>query len=183
MLGDVTTEKASPPRFALEFGPEQIPVLAARYSYPGEERIVQEVSPAVRERGYYTRSELIEVCAWKTQRSRSRVAANTSAEVIESTRLGLSADSERLRIWVLMALAGVRWPTASVLLHFGHRDRYPILDYRALEALGATGHGYTIDFWLGYVEACRAIDDETRLGMRTIDRALWQWSKERSDSQ
>ena len=35
-----------------------------------------------------------------------------------------------------MALSGVRWPTASVLLHFGHRDRYPILDYRALEALG-----------------------------------------------
>lgn len=75
----------------------------------------------------------------------------------------------------------VRWPTASVLLHFGHRDRYPILDYRALEALGVTETvNYTVPFWRSYVAACRKIDDQTGFGMRIIDRAMWQWSKERS---
>jgi hypothetical protein len=70
---------------------------------------------------------------------------------------------------------GVRWPTASVLLHFGHRDRYPILDYRALETLGVTEPvNYTVPFWNAYVAACRQIDDQTGFGMRTIDRAMWQ---------
>ena len=55
---------------------------------------------------------------------------------------------------------------------------YPILDYRALEALGIKRHVNTISFWSAYVAACRALDDETGFGMRTIDRALWQWSKE-----
>lgn len=58
----------------------------------------------------------------------------------------------------------------------------PILDVRALEALGvATTVPYTLPFWSRYVAVCRKIDDETGYGMRTIDRALWQWSKEDSE--
>jgi hypothetical protein len=68
-----------------------------------------------------------------------------------------------------------------VLLHFAHRDPYPILDYRALEALGITGQvNYTLEFWGGYVAACRNLSDATALDMRTVDRALWQWSKEQT---
>ncbi len=142
---------------------------------------MDEIGPAARERGYFTRSELVELCAWKTARSRSRVAANTGEEVRKTTRLALRATAEALRIWIPMALSGVRWPTASVLLHLGHRDRYPILDYRALEALGVTESvNYTVPFWIAYVTVCRKIDDQTDSGMRTIDRAMWQWSKERS---
>ena len=126
------------PVFALQFDASLIPALASRYSYPPGGRVADEIGPAVRERGYFTRSELIEVCAWKTARSRSRVAANTEEEVRETSRLALSATAEALRIWIPMAMSGVRWPTASVLLHFGHRDRYSILDYRALEALAVT---------------------------------------------
>jgi hypothetical protein len=166
----------------LQFDPSQIPVLADRYSYPSEERIVTRIGPAARERGYYTRSELIEVCGWKTERSKSRVAANSEEAVVETTRLALGARGEALRIWIPMALAGVHWATSSVLLHFGHRDRYPILDYRALSALGITNHTNTISFWNAYVATCRAIDDETGFGMRTIDRALWQWSKEQDEN-
>jgi hypothetical protein len=91
--------------------------------------------------------------------------------------------NESLSIWIPMALSGVSWSTASVLLHFGHDDRYPILDVRALEALGITQAGpYTLPFWKAYVAVCREIDDATGYGMWVIDRALWQWSKERSRS-
>jgi hypothetical protein len=98
------------PVFALQFDASLIPALASRYSYPPEGQAVDEIGPAVRERGYFTRPELIEVCAWKTARSRSRVAANTDEEVRETTRLALSATAEALRIWIPMALSGVRWP-------------------------------------------------------------------------
>jgi hypothetical protein len=175
---------ASAPGFKLQFGQNDIAAIAERYSYPDEDLIVDEIAPTVHKRGYYTRDELIEICSWKTKRSKSRVAQNGEEEVIEATRFALSTNSERLRILVPMTLSGVQWATSSVLLHFGHRDRYPILDYRALEALGIVGSvTYTLPFWNAYVAACRAIDDDTGLGMRTIDRAMWQWSKERSTEQ
>jgi hypothetical protein len=165
----------------LQFDLDEIPAIARRYSYPSEDRIVDEIAPAVHERGHYTRDEFVEVCGWKTQRSRSRVSRNSEEDVVEATRLALSATSERLRILIPMTLSGVQWATSSVLLHFGHRDRYPILDWRALEALGVTESvSYDLPFWADYVAACRAIDDKTGLGMRTIDRAMWQWSKEGS---
>jgi hypothetical protein len=52
------------------------------------------------------------------------------------------------------------------------------LDYRALEAPGIKRHVPTVSFWSAYVATCRAIEDETGFGMRTIDRALWQWPEE-----
>lgn len=167
--------------FVLQFDVSNIAALASRYSYPPEDRIVDEIAPSVRERGYFTRLELIEVCRWKTPRSGPLVRKNSEEEVQEATRLALGATTELLRISIPMALSGVLWPTASVLLHFGHHDRYPILDYRALEALGfAEPVRYTVPLWNAYVAACRKIDDDTGYGMRIIDRAMWQWSKEQS---
>src|SRR5258707_6992278 len=105
------------PVFALQFDASLLPALASRYSYPPEGRIVDEIGPEVRQRGYFTCSELVEVCEWKTPRSRPLVAMNSEEEVQEATSLALSATTELLRIWIPMALSGVRWPTASVLLH------------------------------------------------------------------
>ncbi|RYD61923.1 MAG: hypothetical protein EOP84_35140 [Verrucomicrobiaceae bacterium] len=90
----------------------------------------------------------------------------------------LGARSVRLRIGALTLLDGVSWPTASVLLHFGHADPYPILDFRDLEALGvAVPSVYSIGFWWEYVLACRSIADAAGVPMRTLDRAPWQWSR------
>ena len=173
----------SAPPFVLQCDPAQLPELASRFAYDDGTRIVEQIGPRAKARGYYMRDEFLELCSWKTQRSRSRVARNSAGEVEEVTRLALSARSEALRIWAPMALEGVSWATSSVLLHFAHRDPYPILDYRALEALGVTGVAtYTIEFWNGYVEICRGLSRTTGLDMRTVDRALWQWSKERASA-
>jgi hypothetical protein len=156
--------------------------LARDYSYGQDELfIIERVAPAVRKRGHFTRAELIDVCRWKTPRSVPRVAENTEDGVTELTRTALAAEHEELRVAPLIYLAGVDWATASVLLHFAHVDRYPIIDFRALEALGVPRKEtryYTMGFWLGYVLATRRLADETGLTMRELDRALWQWSKE-----
>lgn len=168
------------PAFALQFDAALIRRYAARYGYPAEDRIVDEIGPTARERGWYTKSEFIEICTWKSPRSATRAARLNSADSIEEiTRTALSATAEELRIWALQALAFVSWPTASVLLHFGHRDPYPILDYRALESLGERRPAvYSMPFWLAYLEATRTLATENTVDMRTLDRALWQWSKE-----
>jgi hypothetical protein len=81
---------------------------------------------------------------------------------------------------VLTLLQGVEWPTASVLLHFGHRDLYPILDYRALWSLQVEPPkaGYDFEFWREYTKSCRELARQAELDMRTLDRALWQYSRE-----
>jgi hypothetical protein len=168
-------------QFVLQCDPAQLPELASRYSYDEDTRVVEEIGPQAKARGYYRREEFLELCRWKTPRSKSKVARNSAEDVEEVTGLALTARSEALRIWTPMALEGVSWATSSVLLHFAHTDPYPILDFRVLEALGATGTpSYTIGFWNGYVAACRELSDITGLEMRTVDRALWQWSKERA---
>ena len=96
------------------------------------------VGAAARTRGYYTREEFVEVCTWKTVRSRPKVAANTEAAIVDATGRALAADDEATRIGALLELEGVGVPTASTLLYFAFPDDYPILDIRALESLGSS---------------------------------------------
>jgi hypothetical protein len=66
-----------------------------------------------------------------------------------------------------------------VFLHFFHPDPYPILDIRALEALGIKKPAvYTFEFWYKYVTFTRQLAKESGVDMRTLDKALWQWSKD-----
>ncbi|KAF0107890.1 MAG: Uncharacterized protein FD146_1521 [Anaerolineaceae bacterium] len=166
--------------FSLRFKKSQLPFWAARYP-AGYDLEVEAIAPRVRKRGYFTRDEFLTLCHWKTPRSKPRVARNDEAYIRAVTRVALSTPEERLRVEVLTLLDGVRWPTASVLLHFGHREPYPILDYRALWSLGveAAQVRYEFGFWQEYVQYCRGLAEESNLSMREVDRALWQYAKEK----
>jgi hypothetical protein len=121
------------------------------------------------------------VCSWKTVRSRPKVAANTEAAVVDATGRALVAVDEETRIAALLELEGVGVPTASTLLYFAFPDDYPILDVRALESLGVRPRStYPVSFWLDYLEACRRLARDAGVSIRTLDKALWQHSKELS---
>jgi hypothetical protein len=167
-------------RFQPRFPLTEIPRIASAYDI--EEQGDHEVEPlgrAAHERGYYTREEFLALCVWKTPRSKPRCEANEEEFVHEVTRIALSTPVERLRIEVLRLLQGVEWPTASVLLHFGYSDLYPILDFRALWSLQVEPPkaGYDFEFWQGYTTYCRELARQAGVDMRTLDRALWQHSK------
>jgi len=79
----------------------------------------------------------------------------------------------------LRSLAGVEFRTASVLLHLAYPERYPILDKRALHALGVRAPAtYSFGLWSEYVEEYRRLAEAAGVDGRTLDRALWQWSSE-----
>lgn len=168
--------------FQLQFDIADIPVYATRYAYE-EDDTVLAIGRRARRRGYYTREEFVAVCRWKTPRSGPLVAANSAGEVETATRVGLSgASAEPARMESLRSLAGVDFPTASVLLHLAYPERCPILDKRALHALGVRAPAtYSFRFWTGYVEEYRRLLAETGVDGRTLDRALWQWSKEQEE--
>jgi hypothetical protein len=173
MLGKQTAS------FELQFPIEDVPALAARFPASDETRWLA-AGAAARARGHYTRSEFIDVCAWKTARSRPKVAANSARAITRATGRALSAVAEEERIGALLELIGVGVPTASTLLYFAFPDDYPILDVRALQSLGVRSRStYPVAFWLAYLEACRRLARQGGVSLRTLDMALWQHSKER----
>jgi hypothetical protein len=168
------------PVFEVQFPPEQVSDLADRFPAV-DERGRETIGEAARARGYFRRREFLVVCAWKTPRSAPKVALNTEPAVRAATRRALSDPDEAARMQALLTLNGVGVPTASTLLYFAFPALYPILDVRALEALGVKPRSqYPVSFWLGYLEACRVLAARCGVSIRTLDKALWQWSKERS---
>jgi hypothetical protein len=173
---------------ALRFSHDEIPGLVERYVAADETRSVgdrelEPIAPRVRSRAFLTRPELHKVARWKATRSAGRILRNDPAYVEEVTRVALSTESERFRIEVLTVLDGVGWPMASVILHWFHADRYPILDFRALASVGAPPtQRYDFTFWNEYTTFCRGGAEAAGISMRDFDRALWQHSYEENRS-
>jgi len=174
--GSVSWEIGVP--WELRFSADNIEELAARYNERNEDTALG-ISALVSRQRSFSREQFLALCRWKSPRILRWCRENTAAEIEEATRVALSTPVDRLRIGVLRCLRGVGWPMASVLLHFGHADRYPILDFRALWSLGFDRKpGYTFELWWQYVTTCRTIADDANVSMRALDRALWQFSKE-----
>ena len=170
--------------YVLKFAEDSIRHWAERNTSEDYLTIQNDIVPRVRERGYVERADFLTVCEWKSPRTRPRCAKNSEGFVREVTRASLGTHDERLRIEVLTLLDGVGWPTASVFLHFFSNDKYPILDYRALRSLSTEPPPeYDFAHWWGYVEFCRELATRNHLSMRTLDRALWQYSKENQKPQ
>lgn len=164
--------------FVLQFDPAELEGLAARYSYTDDDQVVA-AGEAARLRGHYTRGEFLTVCRWKTPRSTTRVEKNSAAAIRAACKTAFVAEDPAAQIKSLTELSGVGIPTASTLLHFAFPDDFPILDVRALDSLGVSGRSsYSAAFWARYVAGCRSIAARNDVSLRTLDKALWQHSKE-----
>jgi hypothetical protein len=168
------------PTLRCRFRISQTHSLAGRFSDASGDELVERIGSAARQQGFLTREEFLSMARWKTPRSQPRCAKNSPEFVEEVTRNALASKNERFKIECLRLLEGVEWPTASVILHFCDEAPYPILDVRALWSLGLSrAPHYTLAFWLEYLRVTRALAAKAGVSMRTLDRALWQYSKER----
>ena len=110
---------------------------------------------------------------------------NTDETVRRLSASAISEKSDVEKVQILRRLRGVNWSFASVLLHFIHENQYPIIDFRALWALGASyvrenkqGTIYfTEDRWIEYVTFSRSLAKEAGVTMRDLDLSLWAFSK------
>ena len=169
------------PVFRLRFPESDLAAWAARFPDDGsDERLYATLRPQVLARGHLTRTEFLRLCEWKTPRSRPRCRENSERNIVTLTRAAFSTTDESLKPELLLLLRGVGWPSASVILHFCDERPYPILDVRAVWSCGIKGTArYSTEFWLAYVEFTGGLADRTGLSLRAIDKALWQYSKEK----
>ena len=170
-------------RFKLRFPVSAIEKWADGFSDASDSVIERAIAPAARQQGYLMRGQFLVMAEWKSPRSRSRCEKNDAEYVEEVTRAALSSKNERFKVQALRLLDGVEWPTASVILHFCDRGRYPILDVRALWSAGLDATpSYGFPLWMEYTEFLRGISTDAGVSMRTLDKALWQYSKAKQKS-
>lgn len=158
----------------------EIEALAASYKYFADDVALGQRMKEAQTRGSMTLEDLQAVARWKWRggRTRSLVSENSAEDVEEISRVAFSAKGERLKIGALLALRGVDWPMASVILHFAFPGQYPILDVRAMNSVGGSTY-YTFERWLAYGALCRDKARDEGVTMRTLDRALWSADKKK----
>ena len=134
-----------------------------------------------RRRGYLTRGEFIEVCAWKSARTIGHARSNDHRRIRRATAAVLGTHDERERLDALLALHGVGVPTASAILTMLEPKRYGVIDIRVwqlLHALGAVegnpgGTGLTGDHWLQFLRVLRELSARLDIPARAAERALF----------
>jgi hypothetical protein len=163
----------------LRFPETEIQVWAEIYSYPKDDAELINLRSAIQNAGYLTNKQLKLAARWKAPRSAGHTDGNDEPYVKQITSWSFSTNEERSKIEVLTLLDGVLWPSASVILHLFHPEPYPILDFRALWSVELNvPKQYSFSFWWEYVKFCRTVAKRNSVDMRTLDRALWQYSKE-----
>ncbi|MGC4868939.1 hypothetical protein ACLQ3B_26265 [Micromonospora sp. DT53] len=155
---------------------------SARYQVkPLEIDVLDVVGPAVAKRGYYHRSDLRQVVLWKSPRSTTYIERNSDNDIEDLTRMALAAP-EGLNHRILCLLDGVGVPIASALLTACEPSVFTVTDFRAIETLWAHGEVSQRPKYVPYLQVCRDLANRVETDLRTLDRALWQWSKERGKS-
>lgn len=165
------------PPFKLRFPSQEIQKWSARFSYGDSD--VTQIGQEAAKIGFLSRNQFAAIVGWKTRnRQKGRALLNAATYVEEVTRISFSTSESRLKIEVLRLLDGVQWPTASAILHFCEPDHWPILDYRALWSLSQPDdQRYDFELWSSYTEYTRKLATQSQVSMRTLDRALWAYSK------
>jgi hypothetical protein len=164
--------------FVLRFPMRDIACWAERYSEKWNDDCALEAGRAARRLGYLTREQFLIIARWKSPRPLHHYRRNSDAEVRATSRLAFSATTHTARLDLLTELWGVQHRVASAILHFCHRDPYPLMDIRAFWSLGVTkAPSDWRGIWPDYVAACRQLASEAGVKMRTLDRALWAYSR------
>jgi len=131
----------------------------------------------IREERNFSRSNLEIIVRWKSQRRAGLIAKNSSDEISDALDLALRVREPRSAFAVLEGLRGVATPVASAILTAIDQERFTVIDYRALEALGAPNSQPDLNFYLDhYFPECKRLASEAQVSLSTLDRALGSWS-------
>jgi len=175
-------------RIMMKINKKNILVYEKRYDadYKPKGRVVEEeMKRLLKKQRYLRREDLIRIGNWKSKRSKRHYEneENDDLTVREITHLSFNAKSEKARINSLLTLKGVGWPVASAILHFAFPAKYPIMDFRVISSLSLDQpSSYNFSFWQKYCCEIHKISKKYKLPLRTVEKALWKYSKENQKS-
>jgi len=163
--------------FALQFEPSEIDALADRYGHAQDINALHAGKRIAS--GDYSRDNLKVIVNWKSPRRAALIDNNTDDHIAVALRFASAPTTpEAMALAVLTALHGVGIPMVSAILTAIDPERYTVLDFRALQSLGIENWPESGGFYVDYLNACRQLARVHGKPLRTLDRALWQWSWE-----
>ncbi len=149
------------------------------------EKAAFEAGESIRN-GDYTLANLEAIVRWKSERAVHVLIGNSNEKIRRV--LGVAANPEattETAMRALLELNGVDIPLGSAILAAIYPERYTVLDFRALEALGHARHD--VRFYEEYLAFCKRLADSNIVKaqsdlpaptpLRTLDRALWEWTQ------
>jgi hypothetical protein len=152
------------------------------------EKAAFEAGEAIRN-GDYTLANLEAIVRWKSERVVHYLIGNSTEKIRRALTVAGNPDSTtEAAVKALVDLHGVDIMVASAILAAIFPERYTVLDFRALEALGHSRHD--IKFYEEYLAFCKRLAESEMVKpqgglpaptpLRALDRALWEWSKSNS---
>ena len=149
------------------------------------EAAAYEAGEAIRN-GEYTLPNLETIVRWKSERMVHYLIGNSSESIRTALAVAAAPDtSGEKAVEALIGLRGVDISIASAILAAIYPDRYAVLDFRALEALGHARHD--VKFYTEYnatlkrLAECEIVRPQASLpaptALHALERALWQWSR------
>ncbi|MGA3032914.1 MAG: hypothetical protein ABSD70_06500 [Terracidiphilus sp.] len=144
-----------------------------------------EAGEAIRN-GDYSLANLEAIVRWKSERAVHYLIGNSNEKIRRSLSVAASPESTtEAAVKALLELHGVDITLASAIMAAIFPDRYTVLDYRSLEALGHARHD--VHFYEEYLAFCKRLAESNIVKpqselpgptpLRTLDRALWEWSQ------
>jgi hypothetical protein len=149
------------------------------------ERAAFDAGESIRN-GDYTLANLEAIVRWKSERAVHYLIGNSNEKIRRVLAVAAAPDSSTdTAVTVLLELHGVDLAVASAILAAIYPERYTVLDYRALEALGHARHD--VRFYEEYLSFCKRLAESNIVTpqnelpaptpLRALERALWEWSR------
>lgn len=154
------------------------------------ETAAYEAGAAIRG-GEYTLNNLEAIVRWKSERMVHYLIGNSSESIRGALAVAASPKaSAEEAVNALVCLRGVDISIASAIMSAIYPERYAVLDYRSLEALGHARHD--VRFYTEYNEAlkhlaeCGIVKSQNSLPgptpLHALERALWQWVRMQNEA-
>jgi hypothetical protein len=153
------------------------------------EKAAFEAGDAIRN-GDYSLANLEAIVRWKSERAVQVLIGNSNEKIRRALALAASPESTtEIAVNALTELHGIDIVLASAVLAAIFPERYTVLDFRTLEALGHARHD--VRFYEEYLAFCKRLAESNIVTpqselpaptpLRTIDRALWEWSRSHAE--
>jgi hypothetical protein len=149
------------------------------------EKAAFEAGESIRN-GDFTLANLEAIVRWKSERVVHYLIGNSNEKIRRVLEVATEPEATtETAVKALLELHGVDIPVASAILAAIYPERYTVLDFRALEALGHARHD--VRFYEEYLAFCKRLAESNIVQpqgdlpaptpLRTLERALWQWTR------
>ena len=140
----------------------------------------------IKAEGFLTKQQLLLILRWKSPRPLHHYELNDDKSVREITKLAFATKDDKLKIHILTALCGVKYPSASAILMFYDSKKYPVLDIRVWRQLykhklvseNAKGQNFTLNQWEDYLKVIRDLGKSLNLTARQTEKRIFDHDRE-----